>query len=1097
MGSSVERKVVTILFCDLVGFTATFDLADPEDVRDALATYHATVSREIERFGGVVEKYIGDAVMAVYGAPVAHEDDAQRALLSALRIPPAIEVLNESQPELNLQVRIGVETGEAVVAVGADRTKQGIAVGDVVSTASRLQTVAPVGGVIVGERAHGLTAEAFDFDEVEPVEVKGKAKPLHIWVARSARSRFGAEMLDRSSTPMVDREDELELLKRTFARAVREPSVQLVTLMGEPGVGKSRVIREFFTYLDDLPEVIAWRQGRSLSYGEGVTFWALGQVVKAQAGILESDDAAEARAKLTATVEAVVDDPGERGWVRGRLAPLIGLDEPQSEGADRTEAFSAWRRFLEAVAAHWPLVVVLEDLHWADDALLAFVEYLVEWSVGPMLILCSARPELFDRVPNWGGGTRNASTVSLAPLSETDTRSLVASLLPAETVSAVGGALIERAGGNPLFAEELARMFVGPAGGGDPEITPPESLQALIAARLDTLPVEQKFLLQDASVVGKVFWSGALAAIGGADPADVEARLHELVRSELVRRSRESSIRDQHEYAFSHALIRDVAYGQIPREPRAAKHVAAAAWIEGIAGERVSDKAEVLAFHHDRALELLRSAGRTDVGDLEDATRRYWVMAGERQMSLDVDSAYASFGRALATLPAEAPERAAILAAQAEASFYRGRYPEARAAYEEVIAAARANGDRLVAGAAENWLATVRWEQGDTAGSRELLAQAVADLEAEPPGPELADCYASIASDHLLTGHFEEAIEVSERALELVGKLGAEASRPRALSYRGMSRCYLGDLGGLDDLREARELTERLGLSRENARVLLILAEVLWAAEGPAPALEATAAGAALAEHRALSEMLVGCWTTSLGPLFDAGEWDELLRIADDVLRHADEVGGRYAAGLTTPWRTQVLLWRGRLDEARAAAEDLVVVGRELRDAQVVVPAFVTAGLVALRDGRPQDALAIVAELEAMTEIRLDWYLEGSIADLVRLCIAAGDVDAARRLLERARTFTRRHLLSVATARAALAEADGDDEGAAARFDEAAEGWADYGHVPATGGALLGAARCLGRLGRAEAAHRRARAREVFAGLGADPLVAEVDRLSG
>ena len=617
MAGSVERKVVTILFCDLVGFTATFDLADPEDVRDALATYHARVTREIERFGGTVEKFIGDAVMAVYGAPIAHEDDANRALLSALRIPPAIEELNAADPGLRLAVRIGVETGEAVVAVGADRTKQGIAVGDVVSTASRLQTVAPTGGIVVGERAHGLTRDAFDFDRLEPVEVKGKAKPLPIWVVRSSRGRFGAEMLDRPSTPLVDREDELELLKRTFARAVREPSVQLVTLMGEPGVGKSRVIREFFAQTDDLPDVVVWRQGRSLSYGEGMTFWALGQIVKAQAGILESDDATEARGKLTSAVGGLVNDPSEQRWICGRLAPLIGLDEPQSEGADRTEAFSAWRRFLEALAARYPLVVVMEDLHWADAALLDFVEHLVEWSSGvPMLILCTARPELFDRVPTWGGGKRNASTVSLAPLSDADTHRLVSSLLPPETVSAVGGSLIERAGGNPLFAEELARMFVDrsvPAGTGDDPMagmTPPESLHAIIAARLDTLPLEQKFLLQDAAVVGKTFWPGALAAVAGSDTDAVIARLHDLTRSELVRRSRESSVKDEEEYAFSHALIRDVAYGQIPREPRAEKHVAAAHWIEALAAERVSDKAEVLAHHYERALELTRSAGR-------------------------------------------------------------------------------------------------------------------------------------------------------------------------------------------------------------------------------------------------------------------------------------------------------------------------------------------------------------------------------------------------------------------------------------------------------------------------------------------------------
>ena len=314
------------------------------------------------------------------------------------------------------------------------------------NTASRLQGVAPTGGVVVGERTYRLTRDLFDFEPLDPVEVKGKGAPLPIWIAKSPRSRFGAEMQLRPSTPLVNREDELELLKRTFARAVREPSVQLVTLMGEPGVGKSRVIKEFFTYVDDLTDRTFWRQGRCLPYGEGVTFWALGQIVKAQAGILESDGAQEARDKLAASVGALVEEPSEQEWIRARLAPLIGLEEPQSEGTDRTQVFSAWRGFLEAIASKRPLVVAIEDVHWADAALLDFVEHLVEWSSGvPMLIICAARPELFEREPRWGGGKRNSSTVTLSPLSDADTETLISALLPLGSFSKSRDALI-RAG---------------------------------------------------------------------------------------------------------------------------------------------------------------------------------------------------------------------------------------------------------------------------------------------------------------------------------------------------------------------------------------------------------------------------------------------------------------------------------------------------------------------------------------------------------------------------------------------------------------------------------------------------------------------------
>ncbi|MGH2589719.1 MAG: adenylate/guanylate cyclase domain-containing protein, partial [Actinomycetota bacterium] len=548
-GGREERKVVTVLFCDLVEFTARFDLADPEDVQEALAAYHARVRREIERFGGTVEKFIGDAVMAVYGAPVTHEDDAQRAVLSALRIPPAIEELNESNRTAPLAVRIGIETGEAVVSIGAERSEQGMAIGDVVNTASRLQTVAPTGGIVVGEATYRLTRDGVDYEPLEPVAVKGKAARLPVWVAKGGRSRFGAELQRTPSTPLVDREDELELLKRIFARTVREPSVQLVTLMGEPGVGKSRALMELFAFLDDLPELVFWRQGRCLPYGEGVSFWALAGIVKAQAGILESDRADEAGDKLTASVAAVVEDPAEREWVRARLAPLIGLEGSHSDGVDRAEAFSAWRRYVESIAAVHPLVMAIDDLHWADDALLDFVEHVVDWSGRvPILVLCTARPELFERNPRWGGGKRNSSIVSLAPLNAEETDRLISSLLSPGTPSAVRRDVIERSGGNPLFAEEFARMLgdradlpgAVPVAASTIGVGSPETLQALIAARLDTLPASQKSLLQDASVVGNVFWPGALIQMGGYDASSVLESLHELGRRELVRPSRVS-----------------------------------------------------------------------------------------------------------------------------------------------------------------------------------------------------------------------------------------------------------------------------------------------------------------------------------------------------------------------------------------------------------------------------------------------------------------------------------------------------------------------------------------------------------------------------
>jgi class 3 adenylate cyclase len=367
-----ERKVVTVLFCDLAGFTARSDGADPEDVRARLRPYHVRLRRETERFGGMVDKFIGDGVMAVFGIP-SHEDDPERAVRCALAMAEAVQELNREQPDLDLAVRIGLTTGEAVVTLGGSRETEGV-VGDVVNTAARLEGVAPIGGVVVGEPTWAATSKLFDYEPLPHVRVKGKSEPLAIWRAVSARSRLGVGVgVDvKAATPFVDRDLELVLLQGIYGRATREASAQLVTIVGEPGVGKTRLIRELREFVDARPELVSWRQGRCLPYGEGVTFSALGEVVKAQAGILESDDAQAAAGKLADAVAVVAGEHSEREWLKARLAPLVGLaTADEARAAEREEVFAAWRRFLELVAEAGPLVVVLEDLHWADEAFLA------------------------------------------------------------------------------------------------------------------------------------------------------------------------------------------------------------------------------------------------------------------------------------------------------------------------------------------------------------------------------------------------------------------------------------------------------------------------------------------------------------------------------------------------------------------------------------------------------------------------------------------------------------------------------------------------------------------------------------------------------
>ena len=444
-----ERKVVTAVFVDLVGSTARAEQLDPEDVRALLRRYHETLRRELERYGGTVEKFIGDAVVAVYGAPTAHEDDPERAVRAALAARDSIAALNDRDDTLDLHVRVGVATGEALVTLGARPSEgEGMAAGDVVNTAARLQSAAPVDGILVGERTYRATQREIAYRDAAPVTAKGKAEAIPVWEVVEARSRFGVDVVQT----------------------------------GAEHVGRER---ELARVLDAAPEFVVWRQGRSLPYGEGVTYWALGEMVKAQAGILESDPAEVVEAKLRATVGAAIGEPAEAGRVEAHLRPLVGLAGTGESGGEH----GAWRRFFEALAEQNPVVLVFEDLHWADDGMLDFVDHLVDWATGvPLLVICTARPELLERRPAWGGGKRNALTVSLSPLSEPETARLIGTLLARSVLPAQAqSALLARAGGNPLYAEQFARMLLER---GHEDLPLPENVQGIIAARLDGLEAE-------------------------------------------------------------------------------------------------------------------------------------------------------------------------------------------------------------------------------------------------------------------------------------------------------------------------------------------------------------------------------------------------------------------------------------------------------------------------------------------------------------------------------------------------------------------------------------------------------------------------------
>ena len=783
-----ERKVVTVLFADLVGFTTQAEQLDPEDVEAILRPYHERLRYELERWGGTVEKFIGDAVMALFGAPVTREDDPERAVRAALSIRDWIAEEGE------LQVRIAVNTGEALVNLAArPEAGEGMAAGDVVNTTARLQSAAPVNGILVGETTYRATAETIEFREHDAIEAKGKEQPVAVWEVVEARARFGVDLAPETRTQLVGREREVELLVGTLARTRQQRSTELVTLIGVPGIGKSRLVGELFQSIERGGELTYWRQGRSLPYGEGVSYWALGEMVKAQAGILETDNDDEVAQKLARAVEQLVDEDAD--WVLAHLRPLVGQAGDATGSQD--EAFAAWRRFFEALAEDRALVLVFEDLQWADEGLLDFVEHLADWVRDvPMLILCTARLELLERRPAWGGGKLNAANVALAPLSADETAKLIAALSDRPLLEAGAQAeLLDRAGGNPLYAEQYVRMLA--ERGTTVEL--PESVQGIIAARLDGLPPEEKAALQDAAVLGKVFWLGALGVS--------EERLHALQQKEFVQRARRSSVAGETEFAFKHVLVRDVAYGQIPRAERAQKHARAAEWIESLG--RPEDHAEMVAHHYASALELARAAGQ-DVDDLLVRTRTALRDAGEHALKLNaLAQAEDYFSQALALTEVGDPERPRLLL-----QYGRVRYMRELEGVDELTEAREslsATGDRDGAAEASLMLADIAWQGGSRDGMLQELEVARRLVDGASRSRIQVAVLAEVARYEMLGDRLDEAHQVRPRGPR--ARRGARpggSARARAQLHRcvasghGRSR-WLRRSGGEHRDRVARE----------------------------------------------------------------------------------------------------------------------------------------------------------------------------------------------------------------------------------------------------------------------------------------------------
>ncbi len=763
LAPTAERRIVSILFADLVGFTTLAEGRDPEETRELLTSYFDLARDVVERYGGTIEKFIGDAVMAVWGAPTAHEDDAERTVRAALELVDAVKSIGPG-----IQARAGVLTGEAAITLGA--TNQGMVAGDLVNTASRLQSVALPGTVLVGEATHRAASKAIAFEPAGEQILKGKQAPIEAWRAiRVVAERGGRNRAETLEAPFVGREDELRLLKELFHATSREKRTRLVSVIGPAGIGKTRLAWEFLKYLDGLVERVWFHDGRSPAYGDGISFWALGEIIRRRAGLLETDDETITRAKLKATVAQHVPDPVEQRMIEPALLALLGV-EPSPSGSE--QLFAAWRTFFERLAASAPVVLIFEDFHFADIGLLDFIDHLLEWSRNvPIYVLTLARPELIERRPAWGAGKRNFTSLYLDPLSEPAMRELLAGLVPGLPVSAVK-AIVERAGGIPLYAVETVRMLlaegrlalVGDAyqpTGDLTELAVPETLTALIASRLDNLAPAERALISDAAVLGQSFSVAALSSVSGVDPAELVPQLRDLVRRELLVLDNDPNSPERGQYAFVQALIREVAYNTLARRDRKTRHLAAARFFELLGTDEL---AGALASHYFAAHQNAPEGAEADA--LAAQARIALRSAAERAAALgSPEQAVRSLRQAL-TITSDPAEEADILERAGESASAAAHHDDADAFLRQAVAVRRKLGDRP--GAAR---ATADLGRALLGPFRTVPALAVL----EPAAEEFADLgddrgrvalLGQLARAYMLNEEPERAIEAADRALE-------------------------------------------------------------------------------------------------------------------------------------------------------------------------------------------------------------------------------------------------------------------------------------------------------------------------------------------
>ncbi len=1082
-GPVAERRLVTVLFADLVGFTTLAEGRDPEETRELLTRYFDIAREVVERYGGVIEKFIGDAVMAVWGAPVARENDAERSVRAALELLAAIPAL-----ATGVSARAGIVTGEAAVTLGA--RGQGMVAGEVVNTASRLQSVAAPGTVLVGEATMHAAAAAVAFEAAGEQVLRGMSAPVPAWVARRVVAEVGGRNRSEGlEAPFVGREDELRMLKDMYHATSRDHRPRLVSVVGPAGIGKSRLAWEFNKYMDGVVEGVFWHAGRSPAYGEGIPLWPLGEMVRSRAGLLESDDEATTRAKVTAMVARFVADESDQRWIQPALLALLGSEGPVG-GTE--QLFAAWRTFFERMAAVDPVVMVFEDLHWADSGTLDFIDHLLDWARNvPIFVVTLARPELLERRAAWGAAKRQFTSLFLEPLPESAMQELIIGLVPGLPDEA-RQAIVARADGVPLYAVETVRMLVADGrlvlrdgvytpNGDLTQLAVPDSLTALIAARLDALDPADRALVLDASVLGQSFTPAALAAVSGTEQALLVPRLRALVRRELLVQEADPRSPELGQFAFVQSLIREVAYGTLARRDRKTRHLAAARWFESLGLDELSGALAVqyLAAHANASAD-------DEAAALAVQARIALRAAADRARSLGSFEQAASFLRQALAVTTDDREAAQVLEEVGMALSHAGRAADAEAAYRDALSRQESLGDRpatarATAGLADALLSGGRWPEA--LAILEPANDAFDDLGGSERG--LLLLRGQLARAYMFLERHQEAVDTADQVLRAAERMDAVDIVADVLVTRGSALCLLGQpYSGLGAIQAGHDLA----LSHQLQGTVLRALNNLTAYGGlsdPHGALNAALSGLAIARRTGERSMVAYLGGNAVEVATDIGLWAVARREADLLM--ADQAFGDEDRAVVLSAIIPFLAFAGQdPDELEAMA--------------AAIPASIVPDIEgvrsAIRLARGDLEGARLSHMHAAVASRLnaaDSYLQAG-----RLAIVQRNADALREAIEGFRSVGLRGRAVpayLAELSAGLAALEGRSADARAGFDEALR---RYRELELPFQVALGGVSAAFALGVGDPALRGQveEGREILLGLGAAPILRILDQAS-